>query len=104
VQVAHACYPRYSGGRDQEDLGLKPAQVNSSRPHLLKKQNKNPTTKKRAGEVAQGIGPQFRSNTNTGKKEVTSLSCLYVFLLKVHKTSITKFTHITLYLDWNLRY
>jgi hypothetical protein len=29
--------PRYSGGRDQEDCGLKPAQANSSvRPYLKK--------------------------------------------------------------------
>jgi hypothetical protein len=27
--VAHACNHRYSGGRDQEDCGLKPARVNS---------------------------------------------------------------------------
>jgi hypothetical protein len=32
--VAHACNPRYSGGRDREDCGLKPAQANSSvRPY-----------------------------------------------------------------------
>jgi hypothetical protein len=30
VLVAHACNPSYSGGRDQEDQGLKPAQANSS--------------------------------------------------------------------------
>jgi hypothetical protein len=28
--VAHACNPSYSGSRDQEDLGLRPAQANSS--------------------------------------------------------------------------
>jgi hypothetical protein len=28
--VAHTCNPSYSGGRDLEDLGLKPAQANSS--------------------------------------------------------------------------
>jgi hypothetical protein len=27
VTVAHACNPSYSGGRDQEDQGLKPARV-----------------------------------------------------------------------------
>jgi hypothetical protein len=27
--AAHACNPSYSGGRDQEDQGLKPAQANS---------------------------------------------------------------------------
>jgi hypothetical protein len=30
VPVAHACNPSYSGGRDKEDCGSKPAQVNSS--------------------------------------------------------------------------
>jgi hypothetical protein len=40
--VVHACNPSYSGGRDQEDRGLKPAQANSSaRPYLEK-----PFTKK----------------------------------------------------------
>jgi hypothetical protein len=29
MSVAHACNPRYSGGRDQEDCGSKPAQANS---------------------------------------------------------------------------
>jgi hypothetical protein len=28
--MAHACNPGYSGGRDQEDGGSKPAQANSS--------------------------------------------------------------------------
>jgi hypothetical protein len=28
--VAHACNPSYSGGRDQEDHGWKPAPANSS--------------------------------------------------------------------------
>jgi hypothetical protein len=30
VLVAHICNPSYSGGRDQEDLGSKLAQANSS--------------------------------------------------------------------------
>jgi hypothetical protein len=30
VLVAHACNPSYSGGRDQENHGSKPAQGNSS--------------------------------------------------------------------------
>jgi hypothetical protein len=35
--VAHACNPSYSGGRDQEDRGSKPAQANNStRPYLEK--------------------------------------------------------------------
>jgi hypothetical protein len=34
--VAHACNPSYSGGKDQEDCGLKPAQANSSQDAVLK--------------------------------------------------------------------
>jgi hypothetical protein len=40
--VAHAYNPRYSGGRAQEDWGLKPAQGNCSYGPILKK----PITKK----------------------------------------------------------
>jgi hypothetical protein len=37
MPVAHTCNPSYSGGRDQEDRGLKPVWVNSStRPYLKK--------------------------------------------------------------------
>jgi hypothetical protein len=53
--VAYACNPSYSGGRDQEDSGSKPAQANSSRNPILK----IPTTK-RAGRVAQGESPEFK--------------------------------------------
>jgi hypothetical protein len=34
--VAYACNPSYSGGRDQEDHGLKPIWANSSHDHLEK--------------------------------------------------------------------
>jgi hypothetical protein len=34
--VAHTCNPNYSGDRDQEDLGLKPAPANSSPDPILK--------------------------------------------------------------------
>jgi hypothetical protein len=37
VPVAHSCIPSYSGGRDQQDLGLKPVQTNSSQDPILKK-------------------------------------------------------------------
>jgi hypothetical protein len=37
VLVAHVCNPSYSGGRDQEDQGSKPALVNRLlRPYLEK--------------------------------------------------------------------
>jgi hypothetical protein len=39
--MAHVCNPIYSGGRDQEDLGLKPAWANTSRPYLKKTHYKN---------------------------------------------------------------
>jgi hypothetical protein len=41
--MAHTCNPNYSGGRDQEDQGLKPAWANSSRDPISGKKN---TTKK----------------------------------------------------------
>jgi hypothetical protein len=53
--VAHTCNPSYSGGRDQEDCGLKSAPANSSRPHL-----ETHPSQKRAGGVAQGVGPEFK--------------------------------------------
>jgi hypothetical protein len=55
VPVAHIYNPSYSGGRDQEDLDLKSAPTNNSQDTILKK----PITK-RAGEVAQGVGPEFK--------------------------------------------
>jgi hypothetical protein len=42
VMVAHTCNPSYSGGRDQEDHGLKPDWANSPRDPIFKK----PITKK----------------------------------------------------------
>jgi hypothetical protein len=39
--VVHACNPSYSGGRDQENHGSKPAQANSfARPYLEKSSTK----------------------------------------------------------------
>jgi hypothetical protein len=35
--MAHTCNPSYSGGRNQENNISKPAWVNSSRDHILKK-------------------------------------------------------------------
>jgi hypothetical protein len=32
--VAHACNPSYSGRREQEECGLKPAPAELARPHL----------------------------------------------------------------------
>jgi hypothetical protein len=46
VLVAHACNPSYSGDRDLENLGWKPASVNSLQDPISKK---TITHKKRAG-------------------------------------------------------
>jgi hypothetical protein len=54
--VAHACNPSYSGSRDQEDGVSKPAQTNSFQNTMSKK----PFTKKRAGGIVQGVGPEFK--------------------------------------------
>jgi hypothetical protein len=43
AREAQACNPRYSGGRDQEDRGLKAAWANSSRDPI----SKNPSQKKK---------------------------------------------------------
>jgi hypothetical protein len=55
--VAHTCHPSYSGGRDQENCSLKLAQANNSWDVILKKK----ATKKKAGGMAQGIGPEFKA-------------------------------------------
>jgi hypothetical protein len=65
VPVAHACHPSFSGGRDQEDRGLKPAQANSSRDPILKKKSHH---KKRAGGVVQCVGPEFKPSAAKKKR------------------------------------
>jgi hypothetical protein len=64
--VAHTYNPCYSGGRDQEDNGLKPAWANSSRDSISKKK-----TFTKASGVAQGVGPQFKPQycKRKGRKE-----------------------------------
>jgi hypothetical protein len=58
--VAHACNPRYSGGLQFEtSLGKY-----FTRPYLEK-----PIHKKRAGGVAQGEGPEFKSQYCKKKKK-----------------------------------
>jgi hypothetical protein len=50
--VAHACNPSYSGGRNQEDLGLKPTRANSSEEPILKKNHQGVG---RGGEMSQTL-------------------------------------------------
>jgi hypothetical protein len=62
VPVAHICNPSYSGGRDQEDYGSKPAQANSSQDPISKK-----PILKRADGGAKGVG--LRSSPSNRKKK-----------------------------------
>jgi hypothetical protein len=70
VLVAHSCSPSYSGGRDQEDCGLKPAWANSLRDLILKKTHH----RKRASGMTQGVGPEFKPHHRKKKKEVCTYS------------------------------
>jgi hypothetical protein len=63
--VAQACNPSYSGGRDQEDRHLKPAwQI----VHETLSHKKKHFTPKRAGGVAQGVGPEFKPQYHQKKE------------------------------------
>jgi hypothetical protein len=62
--MAHACDPSYSGGSNQEDRDLKPAQANSLRDPISKTLHKN-----MAGGVTQGEGLEFKSQYSRKKKE-----------------------------------
>jgi hypothetical protein len=63
--VAHAYSPSYSGGRNQEDYGSKPAQQ-----ILSETLSQKYPAQKRPGRVAQGIGPEFKPqyHKKKGKK------------------------------------
>jgi hypothetical protein len=56
VPVAHIYNLSNSGGREQENCGLKPAQGNSLQDLFLKKT----LHKKRTGGVAQGVTLEFK--------------------------------------------
>jgi hypothetical protein len=66
----------YSGGRGQEDQGLKPAWATSSRDSISKKKKK-PITEKGSG-VAQGVVPEFKPQYCKKKKEEL-VWCLTLF-------------------------
>jgi hypothetical protein len=67
--VAHACNPSYSGGRDQEDHSLKPAQANSSGDPI----SKNPSQK--IGLVEWFKVKALSSSPNTKKKKKNKIVC-----------------------------
>jgi hypothetical protein len=64
--VAHDCNHSYSGGRDQEDRGLKPAQANGSRDPI----SKNPS-QKQGWWGGSGDGPEFKSQHHKKKENST---------------------------------
>jgi hypothetical protein len=64
--------PSYSGGRDQENHSLKPAQANNVQDSYLEK---NPSHTKKADGVAQGVDPEFKPQY-WGKKKLPGF-CLY---------------------------
>jgi hypothetical protein len=83
--VAHACNPTYTGGRDQEDLGLKPAQANSLWDPILKTYHKN-----KAAGVFQGVGPEFKPqylkkkmNERINKQRRAWYTLIHLFLKQV---------------------
>jgi hypothetical protein len=78
--VAHICNPSYSGGRDKESCSSKPAWAYSSQDLILKKR---PNTKKRAGRVAQGVGPEFKSQYHQKQKTKKKSQCMIPFVLNV---------------------
>jgi hypothetical protein len=63
--VVHVCNTSYSGGRDQEDQGLRPAQ----NKQFVKPYFENTCHKNRAGGVAQGVGPEFKPQNSQKKKK-----------------------------------
>jgi hypothetical protein len=71
-QVAHACNPSYSGGRDQKNHGSKPTRANSFGDPISKTSNT-----KRAGGVAQGVGPEFKPRYHRKKKGMASLRKIF---------------------------
>jgi hypothetical protein len=68
--VAHACNPSYSGDRDEEDRALKSVWA------VETLSQKNPL-QKRAGGVAQGVGPE-----DCKKENLLSLQWVSIFYLK----------------------
>jgi hypothetical protein len=60
--VTHTCNPGYSGGREKEDHGLRPAMANSSRDPILKKLHKK-------GLVEWFKVESWSSNSSTTKKK-----------------------------------
>jgi hypothetical protein len=65
VPVAQACNPSYSGGRDQEDCGSKPAWANSFQDTFLKKPFTKKGWNKRPKIICSPSYADIRSRANT---------------------------------------
>jgi hypothetical protein len=77
----HTYNPSYSGGRNQEDHDSKPAQASSSQDPSSKN-----SSQKRAGGVAQGLGPEFKSQYCKKVNFILILGfSLYLQYLKCHQ-------------------
>jgi hypothetical protein len=61
--MVHTCNPSYSGGRDQEDRGSKPARANSSHETLSRK------TQHKKGLLEWLTGLALRLNPSPTKKK-----------------------------------
>jgi hypothetical protein len=86
--VAHAYNPSYSGGRDKEDCSLKPVQASSSRDPISKILNT-----KRAGGVAQGVGPEFKPQHHNKIKTAMEYRLVLNLQHSPHSTEITGVHH-----------
>jgi hypothetical protein len=99
--VAHTCNPSYSGGRNQEDCGSKPAQQIVHEILSLKTLHKN-----RTGGVTQGEDPEFKPQLKKKKElfscrnHLTHLMCCWICLLIFswgflhYRLILNKLTHL----------
>jgi hypothetical protein len=79
VLVAHSYNPSYSGGRNQKDHSLKSDGANSLYDPISRKR----PSQKRAGKVAQGVGPEFKHQYHTKKgSSFTKYTQLYKIKVK----------------------
>jgi hypothetical protein len=99
--VAHTCNPKYSGGRDQEDWGLKPAWTNSLRGLSQKKS----ITK----EMGQWSGSRWRpwvqapiQQINKFLKITLSLDPGKSLYSLCHKKLVLSF--LEFHINWNAQY
>jgi hypothetical protein len=65
--MAHTCHPSYSGGKDQEDCGSRPAQANKFVGPFLKKkiQHKTGQVSEKVEECLPSKSEALSSNPNT---------------------------------------